>query len=140
MSVSSDRDVSEPISPSVSEIGQLSQRAGRLLRLFGAARRSRAMTADDVLLFVALGHLGQLAISSGVSVRPVTCQDLSALLAIPKETVRRKLARLVELGLAESTTRGALIKDHDEWRRLAARLLGGAEADVGNELRDKRTI
>ncbi len=102
-----------------SEVSALSQRVGKILRSFGHARRRDHMSADEVLIFLALGHLGQTASSIGVSIRPVTNLDLAEMLHIPKETVRRKISRLVEMQLAEATTRGVLIRDQEEWRRLA---------------------
>jgi hypothetical protein len=102
-----------------SEVNALSQRVGKVLRALGAARGSERLTADEVLIFLALGHLGQSAASNSVFIRPVTCIDLADVLNIPKETVRRKVARLVELQLAEATTRGILLQNQEEWRRLA---------------------
>jgi hypothetical protein len=101
------------------EISVLSQRVGKVLRTFGAARGREGLTADELLIFLALGHLRQSTASNHIFIRPVTCLDLAAVLNIPKETVRRKVARLVELQLAEATTRGVLIQDKEEWRRLA---------------------
>lgn len=101
------------------ELSLLSQRVGRVLRAFGETRARHRMTADEVLIFLALGHLGLVPNSHGVAIRPVTCLDLAEVLGIPKETVRRKVARLAELQLVEATTRGAMIQDQEEWRRLA---------------------
>jgi hypothetical protein len=102
-----------------SELSALSQRVGKVLRAFGKARELDQMTADEALIFLALGHLGQTATSTGVAIRPVTCLDLAELLNIPKETVRRKVARLVDMQLVTSTTRGVLMENDVEWRRLA---------------------
>jgi hypothetical protein len=107
-----------------SEFSVLSQRVGKVLRAFGEARGRNGLTADEVLIFLALGRLGQTATSHGVSIRPVTCLDLAQVLNIPKETVRRKVARLVEMELAEATTRGVLIQNEDEWRRLSDSIAG----------------
>jgi hypothetical protein len=106
------------------EIGALSQCMGKVLRAFGLARVADRMTSDEVLIFLALGHLGLTANSRGVVIRPVTCLDLAEMLHIPKETVRRKVARLADMQLAEATTRGVLIKNQDEWRRLAEAIAG----------------
>ena len=102
-----------------SEIGALSQRVGKMLRAFGRAREQDRMTSDEALIFLALGHLGQTATSTGMVIRPVTCLDLADLLNIPKETVRRKVSRLVEMQLVMSTTRGVFMENEVEWRRLA---------------------
>jgi hypothetical protein len=106
------------------EISVLSQRVGKVLRAFGEARREGRLTSDEVLIFLALGRLSQSANSRGVSLRPVTCLDLAEALNIPKETVRRKVARLIELQFAEATTRGVLIQNQVEWRRLAEAVAG----------------
>lgn len=102
-----------------SEISALSQRVGKMLRAFGKAREHDRMTSDEALIFLALGHLGQTATSTGMVIRPVTCLHLADLLNIPKETVRRKVSHLLELELVTSTTRGVLMENEMEWRRLA---------------------
>jgi hypothetical protein len=102
-----------------SEPSVLSQRVDKVLRLFGRARAADGMTADEVLIFLALGHLDKVVTSKWGETRPVTCLDLAELLNIPKETVRRRVARLVELDLATLTKRGALMKNGNEWRKIA---------------------
>lgn len=102
-----------------SEAGRLLERAGKILRAFGEVRAADRLTADEVLIFLALGHLGQSATSRGVVIRPVPCVDIADVLNIPKETVRRKVAVLVERGLVASTTRGALVHDPEKWRLVA---------------------
>jgi len=77
------------------------------------------MTPDEVLIFLALGHLEQARTSKWGETRPVTCLDLAELLNIPKETVRRRVASLVELELATLTTRGVVMKNGNEWRNIA---------------------
>lgn len=80
-----------------------------------ALRRKVKLSADEVLIFLALGHMGQTVSSIEVLIRPV----LAEMLYIPKETVRRKIARLAELRLAKITRRGILIQNQDEWHHLA---------------------
>ncbi len=109
---------------SPSEVGALSQRVGKLLRAFGETREGDRLTSEDALIFLALGHLGQTPTRTGVVIRPVTCLDIAALLNIPKETVRRKVARFVDMELVTSTTRGALIENQDKWSRLAESITG----------------
>jgi hypothetical protein len=104
----------------LADTGALAQRLGGLLRAFGATRASQKLTADEILVFLALGHLGLSATRTGLIVRPVLCADLSNLRSIPRETVRRKLARLNALGLVNATSRGALVLNEVEWRRIAA--------------------
>jgi hypothetical protein len=102
-----------------SELDALSQRVGKLLRAFGETRARQQMAADEVLVFLALGCLAQAPNSHDVSVRRVTRLELAEVLNIPKETVRRKVARLAEMQLVEATTYGIFVQDEDEWRRLA---------------------
>jgi DNA-binding MarR family transcriptional regulator len=97
----------------------LSNRVKRILRSVGGAREDHGLNAEEVLIYLALGQMGQRSASGAVAITPVTCLKISELLKIPKETVRRKAARLVEQGLAAQTSRGLLIKNIDEWRRLA---------------------
>jgi DNA-binding MarR family transcriptional regulator len=100
------------------EIGARSHRLGALLRAFGETRAVRKLTCDEALIFLALGHLGIRATSAGVVIRPVIGADLAALLRIPRETVRRKLAKLEALGLVAATSRGVLLRDDGAWRRM----------------------
>ncbi len=106
------------------DMATLSRSVGRMARAFAATRRKTGLTADEVLIFLALGHLGQTPTAGGVAIRPVTCIDLADVLHMPKETVRRKAARLVDRELASSTTRGLLLENDGEWRRLAEELIG----------------
>ncbi len=84
------------------------------------ARGRLGLTADETLIFLALGQLGLAASSAGFAISPVTCSDIARLLNMPKESVRRKASRLVDIDLATHTTRGILLKNVDEWRHLAA--------------------
>lgn len=90
----------------------LSRRIGRALRHFGAARKQQGLDADDVLILLALGHLG-LRLSGGRlrEIAPASCADVSKLLDIPKETVRRKAARLAAAELVEVNARGVRLRD-----------------------------
>jgi len=126
MSHSGDASIAVPAMTShkPSEISGLSQRVSKILRAFGEARGRGGMTSDEVLIFLAVGHMGQTVNSVGVLNRPVTCLDLGVMLCIPKETVRRKVTRLVELRLAKITRRGVLIQDNDEWHKLAELISG----------------
>ena len=118
---------SEPALPQPSwpatELASASLRLDKFLRAFGGARDGSNLTCDEVLIFLAVGRLGLRPTSIGVAIHPVICLDVSKLLRIPSETVRRKAARLVEIDFLARTTRGLLIKNLDEWRRLAEMLL-----------------
>lgn len=119
---------SEPGGASRTDFDALADDVDRLLRVFGRARARDGFTADDTLVFLALGWLGRSATRGGMAFRPVTCVDLAELLAIPRETVRRKMARLVDLNLAEMTRRGAMIVNDEKWLALAEPLKVGDRA------------
>lgn len=104
------------------ELAATCLRVEKVLLAFGRMRSDRDLTSEDVVIFLATGQLGLAPSALGVSVRPVTNFDISELLKIPKETVRRKTARLVKLNLLTATTRGVKLKNVDEWRSLASAL------------------
>jgi hypothetical protein len=104
---------------SSAEIVAMSDRLEKILRALTDARQRLTVTADEALIFLALGQLGLAPSSVGFMIKPVTCSDISDLLKMPKESVRRKAAHLVEIDLAAHTTRGILIKNVDEWCGLA---------------------
>lgn len=95
-----------------SRLDARSKQIGRALRHFGAARKMRGLDADDLLIVLALGHLG-LRLTAGRlrEIAPVSCADVSRLLDIPKETVRRKAARLAAAELVEVNGRGVRLRD-----------------------------
>jgi hypothetical protein len=105
------------------DLAAASLRLDKFLRAFGGARDDRNLTSDEVLIFLAVGRLGLTPSSVGVAIHPVTCLDVSKLLKIPAETVRRKAARLVEIEFLARTTRGLLVQNVDEWRWLAETVL-----------------
>jgi len=109
---------------SSAEIVAVSDRLEKLLRALTDARQRLVLTPDEVLIFLALGQLGLAPSSAGIAISPVTCSDISDLLKMPKESVRRKAARLVQVNLAAHTTRGILIKNVDEWCGLAEAVTG----------------
>lgn len=107
------------------EMGAASKQVGRSLRGFGEARRRDGLEADDVLILLALGHLGlkRPGEPAAGAPRPASCAEISKLLGIPKETVRRRAARLAALGDVEVNGRGVKLRDLTRWRALGA-LLG----------------
>jgi hypothetical protein len=106
------------------EIGAVLRCVKKMLEAFVGARRRWNLAPDEALIFLALGRAGLSSSSAGVTITPVPRRDLSRMLNIPKETVRRKTARLVEIELATATTRGILIKNVDAWRELAEAIAG----------------
>ena len=89
--------------------------AGRLLRAFGSIRARRQMTPDTALIYLAVGQLGLMRCGSLLTLRPVTYHDISLLLKTPKETVRRKAGRLIDLDMIQPTTQGLMLRSIDEW-------------------------
>lgn len=108
---------------SADDVVTATQWLDKVLRAFGSARDESSLTPDEALILLAAGRLGLTPSTMGVAVHPVTCLDISTLLKIPTETVRRKAARLVEIGFLIRTTRGVLVKNVDEWRRLVEMFL-----------------
>lgn len=119
MHFSTDKKLSAPIS----EVIAISERLEKVLRAVGAARARRQLTVEEAFIFLAVGFLGISNSRSGVAITVVSCIDIAEILKIPRETVRRKIATLVEMGLVSMTTRGVLLVGLDEWRVLAEEIL-----------------
>lgn len=100
------------------------RRLRRLLAAFGTLRTKERLAAEEALIFFALG---QLAWSSGEGAmsKLVPCAEISELLGIPRETVRRKAGRLVDLELATLTPRGLRIRDNPLWTKVVRDVLAG---------------
>lgn len=95
----------------------------RMLSAFGSARLRRGLTADELLIFLAAGHLSLTPEEQAQTAKPVTYVAISYLLSIPKETVRRKALRLIELGMVECTPQGITVADLNSWRSFARSLI-----------------
>jgi len=93
----------------------------RLLRLFSSPRKRLGLTSDELLIFFAIGYLCSTIADGAVQVSPIALVDVSAFLGIPKETVRRKTARLVGLDYVTCTTKGVLIKQVKIWCEMLDR-------------------
>ncbi len=107
----------------LNELARQSRDMGRVLRYLGAARGNYGLTADQVLIFMAIGHLGLNASTRTITLRPVSYVEASGLLAIPKETVRRKSQRLLDLDLLRMTTTGLVVTSPEAWLAMANELL-----------------
>ncbi len=101
----------------------LSGKINQMLSTFGSARLRRGLTADEVLIFLAAGQLSFMPEEQVQTAKPVTYVAISYLLSIPKETVRRKAMRLIELGLVDCTPQGITVADLNSWRSFASSLL-----------------
>ncbi len=105
------------------DLEALSGKVNRMLSAFGTARLRRGLTADEVLIFLAAGQLSIMPGELAQAAKPVTYVAISYLLNIPKETVRRKALRLIELGFVESTSQGITVADINSWYSFASSLL-----------------
>lgn len=93
------------------------------LRTVLAVKRQHHLTSEELLILLALGRLGISVSAIGTAVRPVKCSDLSRWMRIPKETVRRKLSRLVDCGFAKMTSHGIILEDIDAWASIVNSIL-----------------
>jgi hypothetical protein len=84
-------------------------------------RKRLGLTPDELLIFFAIGYLGTKITASTIQVIPIGIIDVSALLGIPKETVRRKTMRLVDLDYVQTTPKGVLVKEIKVWCQMLER-------------------
>lgn len=106
--------------PSASRASGLLTEVADFLRRVSAVQKQHGLAPDELLTFLALGRLALSVSTIGVTVRPVKCAELSLWMKAPKETVRRRLSRLVDRGLVTMTKRGAMLGKVDEWIRVAS--------------------
>jgi hypothetical protein len=93
----------------------------RLLRVFSSPRKRLGLTPDELLIFFAIGYLSATISSGAIQIIPIGMTDVSTLLGIPKETVRRKTIRLVDLEYVASTPKGVFVKDIGVWCQMLER-------------------
>jgi hypothetical protein len=96
---------------------------GRLLRLFSSPRRRFGLTPDELLIFFAIGYRGTTMTHGAVQVTPISLIEVSSLLGIPKETVRRKTARLADLDYVICTPKGVVVKEVKLWCDMLGKAL-----------------
>jgi len=92
---------------------------GRLLGGFGAARMKKGLSADEALIYLAVGRLGIANIAGARKAIPVRCQDVGELLKMPRETIRRKSERLETKEMVTISSGGLIISDMEDWRRFS---------------------
>jgi hypothetical protein len=97
------------------------EKIARLLRLFSSPRKRLGLTPDELLIFFAIGYLSTTMLNGAIHVIPIGMIDVSGLLGIPKETVRRKTMRLVDLEYVGSTPKGVFIKEVRVWCQMLER-------------------
>jgi hypothetical protein len=103
---------------------------GELLELIGRSRRDDDMTADDVIIVLAIGHLSISETRFGLVLTSTTCIDVTRLVGIPRETVRRRAARLAERGVLEVSGRGLRLIDIAAWQSLSRKLSACFDSEV----------
>lgn len=99
------------------------ERIGRFLRTFSSPRKRLGLTPDELLIFFSIGYLGAAVVNAAIMVTPVAIIDVSMFLGIPKETVRRKITRLVDLDYVDSTPKGILVKEIKVWCQMLERVI-----------------
>lgn len=97
-----------------------SRHTGRLLRAAREARAVDGLAAEDLLIFLAVGHLGIDASGEIPRLTPCTYLQLAEFLAVPRETVRRKVGRLCDRGFTRSGPTGIVVADVGAWLRQAS--------------------
>jgi hypothetical protein len=97
------------------------EKIARLLRMFSSPRKRLGLTPDELLIFFAIGYLGTTIVNGAIHVSPVGMVDVSSLLGIPKETVRRKAMRLVDMDYVENTPKGVFVKEVKIWCQMLQR-------------------
>ena len=100
-----------------SEFAAASRRLEGLFQMLRRARKCLHLSVDEAAVFLALGQLSLSQGRSGLIIQFVACAEVSEYLGIPKETVRRKIARLADVGLAHISPRGVVIKNESAWLR-----------------------
>ena len=101
---------------------ETSRRVERLLTATRAARSEDGLTAEDLLIYLAIGHLGIEASGVLLRVTPRTHLDIARFLDIPRETVRRKIGRLSDRGFTRIVPGGVAVRDVDHWLAHAGAL------------------
>jgi hypothetical protein len=103
-----------------------SRDTGRLLRGAAEARARDGLAAEDLLIFLAIGHLGIDASGEIPRMTPCTFLQIAEFLAVPRETVRRKVGRLCDRGFTRSGPAGIVVRDVGLWLRQASVLFARA--------------
>ena len=108
----------------------LSRRAGSFCAAARAARAGDGLTAEELVIYLAVGHLGVDTSTRIPRLTPRTYLEIAEFLAIPRETVRRKAARLVDRDLLQLGRGGVVVRDVEAWLTRIVALLG--DEDAGN--------
>jgi hypothetical protein len=100
--------------------------ASRFFRVMISLKGRFSVEFDEIVIFFGLGRLNFDPTQGPMMfVKPINILSLSEFLAIPRETLRRKLLHLEEKELVQRTSYGYVVKDVASWRRLADAGQGG---------------
>lgn len=94
------------------------EKIGQILRLFSSGRKRLGLTPDEILIFFAIGYLSTSMSENLIMVNPVSYSDVALLLGIPKETVRRKAIRLVDIEYVGASSKGIFIRELTNWCQM----------------------
>ncbi|MBV8564094.1 MAG: hypothetical protein JO273_01415 [Methylobacteriaceae bacterium] len=102
------------------ELYQLATERRKMFRNLVAMKAKFEIEISDIFIFLGLGLLNFERANIGpMNVQPISVSSLSDFLAMPKETVRRKLSNLEHKELVSKTGYGFVVKDVGAWRNLA---------------------
>jgi hypothetical protein len=90
------------------------------LARYAVMKTGAGLSTEELMVFLAVGSLGLSTCEGRATRTPVACADVAQLIRVPRETVRRKAGRLVDLGLLEQSSRGLLVRDVDQWFGMAS--------------------
>ena len=94
------------------------KKIGQILHLFCSGRRRLGLTPDEILIFFAIGYLSASTSDNLIIMNPTSYAEVALLLGIPRETVRRKTIRLVDLEYVGATSKGIFIRELDNWCQM----------------------
>lgn len=130
-SVEGVRDV---VSLSTRQVSPLIEGIERLIGRLREARKSHGLTAEELTLYLAVGRISLSVGATVTAMRPVSYIELSDCLLMPRETVRRKAARLIDRRFLLRVPHGVLLRELEQWAELARHLLApGILEDAGPE-------
>lgn len=98
-----------------------------LRSLFGAIENIRAtlnVDVEEMLLYLSIGYLNTERIQQVGSNGYITATNISSVadfMKIPKETARRKIKRLIAMGLVENR-HGVVVSDAERWFAISRQL------------------
>jgi CRP-like cAMP-binding protein len=122
--------ISDAAAAEAGALAEMSRRTGRLLRAAGRARAREGLTAEDFLIYLAIGHLGIDASGAIPRLMPLTHLQVADYLQVPRETVRRKVGRLGDRGYVQIGPGGIVVADVADWLHHVEDLFSAAGEDA----------